>query len=79
MQHLRQLPGCVQQIQLRLLPRIVGVQKSQPLVIFLDVRGLQVFQAAASLVKLRLQDAHILLCELQLQPRHFPAQFRLSH
>ena len=62
---------------MRLLPRIVCVQVGEPFVVFLEVRGLQVFQAAASLIELRLQNAHIFLRKLQFQPRHFPAQVRL--
>src|ERR1019366_2855531 len=49
-----------------------------PLIVFCQVRGLQVFQAAAALVKLRLQDPHIFLRKLKLEARHFPAQIGLT-
>ncbi len=72
-------PVVSQQIELRLLPRIVGIQIGKPLIVFLQMRSLQVFQAAASLVELRLQNLHIFLRELQFEARHFPAQVRFTN
>jgi len=49
------LPRGGEELQLRLLPRIVASKKAIHLSFSSDVRGLQVFQAAAPLVELRLQ------------------------
>src|ERR1019366_3892849 len=78
LQYIGKLPGRAEQIELGLLPRIVRIQVGEPLIIFFQVRGLQVFQAAATLVKLRLQDPHILLRKLKFEARHFSAQIGLT-
>src|SRR6266403_1483388 len=65
------LAGGLQQIQLGLLALEIGIQVSQPTVVFLEASLLYFAHVDAALGKLRLKDAHILLSELQLQAGYF--------
>src|SRR5258708_19157658 len=65
------LAGGLQQIELGLLALEIGVEISQPAVVFLEPSLLYFAHVDAAFGKLRLKHAHILLSELQLQAGDF--------
>src|SRR5712672_842229 len=65
------LAGGLQQIELGLLALEIGIQISQPAVVFLEASLLYFAHVDAAFGKLRLKHAHILLSELQLQAGDF--------
>src|SRR5580658_5626223 len=73
------LPGSAQQIELRLLPGKVGIEKGQPLVVLIELSGFQVPHAGPPLLELCLQNLEILLCQIEFQPTHLAGGVRFLH
>ncbi|MFI5106161.1 MAG: hypothetical protein ACHP79_14665, partial [Terriglobales bacterium] len=68
---LSDLPGGAHQCQLGLLACKIGVQELQPLVVLLKLSGFEIAQTSAALAELGLDDAGILLRQVQFQAGHF--------
>src|SRR5258706_14579756 len=79
LQHLCYLPRRTKQFKLRLLARIVRVEEREPFIIFVEVRRFQVFQGAASLIELHLQNAQTFLRELQLEACHISRKIGFAY
>src|SRR6267142_6065378 len=72
------LAGGLQQIELGLLALEIGIQVSQPAVVFLEASLLYFAHVDPAFGKLRLKYAHILLSELQLQAGDFLGSVALA-
>src|ERR1700730_11075547 len=79
LEHFCYLPGRAKQLKLRLLPRIVGIEEDQPLIVFIEVCRFQISQAAAALIELHLQNVQIFLGELQFEARHVSRKIGFAH
>ena len=78
MEHFRELSGRLQQAQLPLLTREVGIQEGHPFVVFIESRLFHVAKSRITLIELRLQELKILLRKLEVQPRYFACSIEFA-
>jgi len=68
-----------QEFQLRLLAVKIAIQVGHPFFVFVEPRAFHIAKIRLALAKLRLQDAYILLRQLQFQTRHLFRRIRFLH
>src|SRR5262245_50012128 len=73
-----QLTRNIEQIELCFLKVVVGVQKGEPFVIFLNSSILDFAQARAAFLEIRLHDLEIFLRQLQFQARDLTPGIKLA-
>ena len=79
LEHFGELPGGLQQRQLALLPREIGIEKGHPFVVLIQAGVFDVAQIRAALVEFGLQQLQRFLGQLQVQASHFPGRVQFAN
>src|SRR5271154_1590314 len=79
LENLSQLPGGLEQAQLGLLAGEIGIEKGNPLVVFVQAGLLNFLQGDAILVEFGLFGLKRFLRQLEIEAGHLPAGLQLAH